>query len=300
MLFDDRRIRFVHEVIKCGGVRAAADKLHLDPSIVSRQIARAEADFGMPLFERLGRSMKPTAAGKLLFTYYREHLKHQSDVQADLDDLRGLRSGEVFIVTGEGFVPDLMADPIRMFHAAYPGVLTRIETIAVDSIIVSLAEDVADIGVAYNPPANKEMKSWATRLLPIDLVAARNHPLISLDRPLAIKEIMSYPIGLLTEGFGLRKAVEVVEFMEKVHISPNTVTNSIVALKSFVLSGEGVTFLPRIVVNRECLRGEMAVAPVAHDVFRNAELHVLTRKGRRLAPAASRMITHLVKYIRSI
>jgi DNA-binding transcriptional LysR family regulator len=299
MPFEDRHIRFVYEVIDSGGVRAAAERLNLDPSVVSRHIAQAEASVGMPIFERHGRGLKPTAAGKLLFAYYREHLRHQAAAQAGLEDLFGLRSGEVFIVTGEGFVSDLMIDPIRTFRSAHPGILIRIETSAVDSITKSLIDDATDIGVAYNPSANSEVKSWAKRSLPIDLIAAPNHPLIKLNRSLYIRDILPYPIGLLTKGFGLRKAVDVVEFIERMQINPNTVTNSIAALKSFVQSGDGVTFLPRIVVKQECERGEIAVASVLHDVFRNAELHVLTRKKRKLAPASSRMLKHLVNYVKS-
>src|SRR5437773_741046 len=57
---DDRRVRYLYESAVTGSVRAAADKIELNPSVVSRQIAKLEDELAIPLLERHGRGVKPT------------------------------------------------------------------------------------------------------------------------------------------------------------------------------------------------------------------------------------------------
>lgn len=61
----DKRAAYLHEVSSCGGVRAAAEYLHINPSAVSRHIRRLEEELGLALVERQGRHVHLTEAGHL-------------------------------------------------------------------------------------------------------------------------------------------------------------------------------------------------------------------------------------------
>src|SRR5476649_2103037 len=57
-------LRTFLEVARVEHLGRAAEALQADPSTVSRKIARLEQEVGVPLFERIGRSIRLTQAGK--------------------------------------------------------------------------------------------------------------------------------------------------------------------------------------------------------------------------------------------
>jgi DNA-binding transcriptional LysR family regulator len=61
------RLLLVHRtVVEAGTLTAAAESLGFTVSAVSQQLATLEAQAGTKLFERVGRGVRPTAAGRLL------------------------------------------------------------------------------------------------------------------------------------------------------------------------------------------------------------------------------------------
>ena len=66
-----RLLRYVDEVARVGSIRQAAERLHVAPSAVNRRIQDIEDELGTPIFERLPRGMRLTAAGELFVRYIR-------------------------------------------------------------------------------------------------------------------------------------------------------------------------------------------------------------------------------------
>ena len=62
------RLRYFHEVVACGSVRGAAEKLDTAASVVSRQIQLLEKELGVALFERRSRGLTPTEAADMLLS----------------------------------------------------------------------------------------------------------------------------------------------------------------------------------------------------------------------------------------
>ena len=108
-LLDHHRLHYLHEAIRRGSVRAAAEALDVNASVISRQIALLEQELGLTLVERLSRGIRATEAGALLVERFRHWQADQADTVAKLRELQGLKRGHVDIVLGEGFVSDLMS-----------------------------------------------------------------------------------------------------------------------------------------------------------------------------------------------
>lgn len=111
----ESRVVYFYEAVRCGTIRAAADALNVAPSAVSRQIGLLETELDATLIERHARGVKPTEAGAQVVEYFREQLAHKDDLLSRLQELRGLRTGHVSVVQGEGFVSDLLAGPMQNF-----------------------------------------------------------------------------------------------------------------------------------------------------------------------------------------
>ena len=92
---DERRAEAVYRVIESGGVRAAAEAMQVDPGAVSRNLAKARAEVGLPLFERRGRGLVPTAGALAIRDYFRERHQLATSLTTQLTAMREAQAGVV-------------------------------------------------------------------------------------------------------------------------------------------------------------------------------------------------------------
>ena len=294
-MIDERRAEVVHRVIKSGGVRAAADAMRVDPAAVSRYLAKARIDVGLPLFERRGRSLVPTTAGLAISAYVEERQKNAGSLMARLDAMRGAEAGVVQMGVGEGYVAALVTDPIRRFLAAHPAARVELQMLAVDQIVAGLGAGTLDIGMAFNPAPATQMKLWARRAVHVQLIAPAGHPLLQSKRPLTLSDISGHAVGLFQPGYGLRKLVQSAEYLEGTRLEPVLETNSLSALRHFLLAGAGVTFLARSSVELECEAGLLGCARLKADLFAQSEVHLFTRDGAGTMPVVARLLELIIE-----
>lgn len=112
-------------VVETGSIMAAATRLNLTQPGVTRRVQNLEEHLGVALFERPGKPLRPTLAG-------REAYEHGRRVVQAIDDLRsGAAPGGA--VRGEmrlGVTPDLseplLAAPVDSLRAAFPELMLRL------------------------------------------------------------------------------------------------------------------------------------------------------------------------------
>src|SRR5215216_743081 len=96
-MLDIRRLRVLRAVVDTGSMAGAADELGYTPSAVSQHLATLEREAGVPLLERVGRGVRPTAAGALLAEHAAEVLGRLTAAEAALADLVAGRAGRLAV-----------------------------------------------------------------------------------------------------------------------------------------------------------------------------------------------------------
>lgn len=292
--FQDSRARYLYEAVSCGSVRAAADKLGIVPSAVSRQIGLLEEALGLALLERHRTGVVPTEAGQLILDYHRQHTAHQHDMLAKVDALRGLHSGAVSVVSGEGFAQELVDGPIRHFRQQHPGVSVSLEIYGTTEIMRRVREDEAEIGLVYYPPADSHITARGTARQPMHAIVHPGHPLAGTAQT-SLQELTQWPIALLQGVYGIRQLVEYAEHTDKIRLSPTLTSNLISVLIAFVQTGQGVTLLPPCSVTAELEHGRVCAIPIHNPALQHAEMQLITRTGRHLSPAANRFLQYCMQ-----
>lgn len=296
---DFKRVRYLYEAVTQRSVRAAADSLDMNPSVVSRQIAKLEEELGLALIERHGRGVKPTEAGQALVDYYRQQSAVQDDVVTKLHELRGLGQGHIDLVLGEGFVSDLMAEPMQDFWRRHPGLTVTMHLAGTNEVMRMVAEDAAHIGLVYNPPVNSGIRSRAAIRQPMCVITPPGHPLTQLARQPLLRQVCAHPMALMHGSFGTRQVIEMAAQVERIRLTPKLTTDSISVLKHFVRSDLGVSLLPAFAVAQEVDAGQLVATAVDHRVLGSAEAHIVTRLGRQLSPASNQLLLQLMARMRA-
>ena len=291
-MLQENRIVYLYEAVRRGTVRAAADALSIAPSAVSRQISLLEDELGMSLIERHKRGVSPTEAGKLLLEYHREQRSHQSDVLTKLQELRGLRRGTIKVTMGEGFVSEMVGDPVKQFCLKYPGISLVLNIGGTNEVMHDVATDEADIGLVFNPPADPKIVSRAVSKQPLYAIVGPNFPLLGKQDSVSLADLSSYPLAMTHSAYGTRQLFNAAMMMEKTWLTPLVTTNSFVLLKHFVKSELGFTLIPRFAAATELANGELFCMPVDNPLLAGSEAHLITRTGRQLSPAADRLLQY--------
>ncbi len=292
-VLDDHRLRYLYEAIRLGSVRAAADAMGVNPSVVSRQISQLEKDLDLRLIERLGRGVRATEAGALLVDRFRRWSAEREDTLAKLREIQGLQRGHLDIILGEGFVSDLMSGPLLAFWRRYPRLTMAFHVGGTDEVIRSVVDDRSHMGLVYHAPSDPRLRVNASIRQPICLIARPDHPLAQAGRPARLAEIARCSLGLMQSNYGVRQIVSLAEAADQVGLSPQLTTDSMYVLRAFAKADMGVTLLPAFAVESDLADGSLVAVPIDSPLLMAGEAQLVTRAGRELPAAASQLLRYL-------
>ena len=274
-----RQLRVFEAVARHLSVTRAAEELHLTPPAVSIQIRLLEGHAKAPLFERLGRGMRLTAAGEAALGRAREILGLVRDAEEAIAGLGSIEQGllDVGVINaGDYFFPWL----ITAFRAGQPRGALRITVANREELLAHLAGHRVDLAVMSLAPSQPEFEAVPFAPHPHVIVAAPSHPLVR-KRSVALEDVAREPLITREPGSATRLAMEqafaesgVVPRVEMEIASNETIKQSVAA-------GFGVGFLSAHAVRQELALGRLSVIHVeGFPVMR--QWYVVHRRDRRL------------------
>jgi len=295
-----KRLSYLYEAVTMGTIRAAADKLDIAPSAISRQISLLEKELACILIERHRKGVTPTEAGSILLQFYRESLSAEETCVSKLQALLGLQRGHIKLAMGDGFVGDLMLGPLSEFSRLYPELTLSISTGGSNEVIRQVEEDEAHIGLVFHPSSHPRIRSQVISCQPMYIIVSPDHPLANQSRPMQLKELLEYPVGLAESRFGVRQLLAMAEFQQKIRFDPILTTDSFTVLKNFARSNMGFTFLPYFVVSKEVKDGHLIAIPIDNTLLSSGEAHIVTRLGRHLSQGPNELLQHMKSWMKAL
>lgn len=289
-------IRYFYEVSRSESIRAAAERLHIAPSAVSRQIAQLEDELGHALFERRAGGIQLTLAGRIASEHFRRILLNVDAVRERLDELKDLRRGRVRIATVEGAVAHLLSRAIEDFHAVYPEVTFEVVISGTSAAVDAVLKGDADLFIAFNVQPNPEIRVIAQIVQPLYAVVGASHPLNGAEA-LTLHELAKARIGTLTEGHGIRMLLDAA--FNRIGLVPQRtiVSNSIEALKTFVQRGICITLMPQFAAQRELDAGLLRLIPVRELELISAPLTIGTWRDQPTSRSADELVARIQRLL---
>lgn len=272
-------LQYFKEVIRCGSIRQAAEQNNITPSALSRQIQKLERSYGAPLIERLPSGVRLTAAGEVFLQHTSGILRDLDRVRTLIDDLRGLRRGELNIWAVEGVVAELLAPTIARFSAKYPDIVFNITVSDSHQIQLALMRDEADIGMTFNGLERAEIQQIAKVRLPQHAILSSAHPLAE-RKSLKLSDLKDYPVALQEKTFGVRRLVDQAMRDSHVTLRHAMTSNSIEMSKALARTGAAITFLHTAAVSAECKAGHLRAIPMDDPILSQATTELCVHRDR--------------------
>ncbi|WP_145508835.1 LysR family transcriptional regulator [Yersinia alsatica] len=250
---DLRRFITLKTVVEEGSFVRASRKLCCTQSTVTFHIQQLEQELSMQLFEKIGRRMLLTEAGKNLMPHVYELTRVMAGIrQAAQQDTEP--TGELRVATGETLLAYKMPQVLQRFKMKAPKVRLSLQSLNCYVIRDALLADEADLGVFYRVGNDDTLHMTNFGEQELVLVASPLLKEMDFTRPnqhLPVSFIINEPQCIFRQLFEstLRQRSITLE---------NTIELwSIESIKRCVASNLGVTFLPRFTVEKELQSGEL-------------------------------------------
>ncbi len=216
----------------------AAKALYMTQPAVSMQIRQLEAQVGLPLFERSGKRMCLTEAGRELLRCSHDIRRQLEETGHVLDELKGLKRGHLSLTmasTANYFAPRLLA----AFCNRHPGVQVRLSVANRDGLLRALEDNDSDIVIMGKPPAGMPVRDEIFMENPLVVIAAPTHSLCNRSR-IPLRELGRHAFIVRERGSGTRAAVERFLARHEIELTVSMEMNSSEAIKQAVQAGLGL------------------------------------------------------------
>ena len=279
-----RQLKIFEAVARHLNYTRAAEELFLSQPAVSMQIKQLEEGLGQPLFEKMGKKVYLTDAGKEVYRYSQAISSQLNEMQIVMEEMKGLQYGKLTLTvasTANYFVPTLLG----AFNKRHKGVTVDIAVTNRENLLKALAANTTDFAIMGQPPEGLELEAHPFMKNPLVVLAAPDHPLAG-QRHISLDKLAEETFIMRERGSGTRAARERF-FAERGGISfrKTMEMNSNEAIKQAVQAGLGLGVLSIHTLEVELMLKRLVVLDVdGFPIMRN--WYIVHRQGKRFSAIA--------------
>jgi len=241
----------------------AAERLNLSPPAVFAQIQQLEVELGEKLYERAGRRLVLTPAGRLLLDYCRRLMLVHDEAVGAVRELSGVQRGSLYLGCGPHISVSIVPHLLRAYLASYPNVELRLITGNDHMLFEDLHAGKVDLILMNLPVDGTDLVQdslWRYELVfvvPPDDPAAKQVTVSAAE--LAARPFIMYQRSVVIET-AIRQFCVAVGFEPKL-VMQNDQADSI---KELVKLGLGISLLPLWSVSEDVRRGTLSTLRLAN------------------------------------
>lgn len=241
------QLRYFAKVADLGNVTRAAEACHVSQPSLSQQIAKLERELGQPLFERLGRGVRLTEAGKLFKRYSDQILSLTEDARTRVSDEPD--SGRISLAAIPTVAPYYLPGALSRFAKECPKARVEIVEETTGNILRLLAEGDIDLAIVALPIQAEHVHTRTLFTEELLAVLPSRHPLAAKPK-VSLKDLVLEPFVVLNEAHCLTG--NTMSFCARHSASPLVTARShqLLTVLELVRLGQGVSLVPAMAVPR--------------------------------------------------
>ena len=190
-----RQVDYVLAVVDRGSFTKAAASLHVTQPSLSDGIRRLEAELGVRLFHRLGRSVELTDAGRAFVGPARQLSRSRNAVLESVAGVQSLQTGIVDFVALSTLAADPLGELVGRFRKAHPGISVQIAAPEdVGSVDAMVLDGRCELGLTELPARREELVSVSLGRQEIVAVCPPRDATLGSGPPLA-REAPRHAVG---------------------------------------------------------------------------------------------------------
>jgi DNA-binding transcriptional LysR family regulator len=274
-----------------GSLRGAARRLGVTQPTLTKAIRELERELGTPLFERTGRGVVPTPAGRILHEHASAATRELGRAVERIGELTDGTSGELRVAAIPLAVMVLMPETVRTFCERWPDVRLHVNEELYMAQLARLRRGEVDLAIGPMPEILAPGEFDVQPLMPITMrvMVRRGSP---LHGPATLRE-------LANERWVYTSASGMTGYARQMYEShgldaprAGAIVDSTLSLLTLIASADFVGLVPEPIARHPMVEPWMRVLPTREAPF-TTMLASLTRKGRVVAPVVREFGVHL-------
>jgi LysR family cyn operon transcriptional activator len=270
----------------------AAAASFVTQSTLSQQVKQLEEELGMLMFDRVGKHVRLTEAGKVFLVHARQILLDVKKSRQAIFELNNLIVGDLRIGSTYAF-SSMLLPALAPFSSMYPGIKIIVEYGTAGELEHKLKQAELDVIVAFHDQSDNvglEMEPlFSSRIM---MVVAHTHPLAKLKK-ISLTELGKIELILPSKGFSSRDLLDELFSKKKIQPLIKIEMNDVHSLLSMVNEGHWAT-----IINEKAIiqwDGLTAVPIAGKEYFKQA--FILWEKGVYRKKSATLFIEELIKIL---
>ncbi|MFZ5969920.1 MAG: LysR family transcriptional regulator [Bacillota bacterium] len=250
---DHKQLKTFLTIVRLQSFTLAAQNLNYAQSTVTTQIQLLEKEFGVRLFERLGHNISLTPEGKRLLPLAEQILKLSNDAKSVINN-SDVPSGTLSIGAVESLCVMRLPKILKEYRLRYPTVELVLKFGNSTDFLRFLKENTIDMAFFLEKKITEE--DFITELEfpePMVLLSSPEHPFAQKES-IFPEDLAGEPLILTETGCSYRALLE--NMLMQYEIKPRSVieTGNVQLIKQLAMSGLGITLLPLVAVEEECIQ----------------------------------------------
>jgi LysR family hydrogen peroxide-inducible transcriptional activator len=243
------QLRYVCAIADTGNFSRAAERCQVAQPSLSQQVLKLEEDLGVKLFDRLGRSIRLTEAGRAFIPHARAILEQMDVARSSVAEKHADLRGSVTVGVIPTIAPYLMPGYTAGFAKKFPDAKLRIIEETTSVLIDGLRDLSIDAAILALPLRHKDLELFPIRTEPLFAVLKKNHPRASA-RSMSLKELRGEPFVMLRDGHCFRDLS--INTCARARVTPKIAFESgqFSSLLGMVAAGVGVSLIPEMAIDR--------------------------------------------------
>jgi DNA-binding transcriptional LysR family regulator len=241
------------QIVRTGSFSKASECVFRSPSAISHQIKNLEQELEIKLFKRLGKTIRLTEEGKILFDISDRFFNDLDKIKRMFEDMQQSQAGSLVIITSSAIITYTLPNVVKMFLHEFKKIKFKLITCSITSEIPRMiveGEAHFGIGPRINTSFRKNLNFIPWKSFDKILITAKGHPL-SKKSVIKLADIAKYPIILYREGTVMRQSVE--EAFDHNELSYEIIMEMDVAenIKKYVEMGVGLSIVSSLTLTPE-------------------------------------------------
>ncbi len=245
MEFD--QVKGFYFVAKLGSFTAAASRLYLTQPAISLQVKALEKEIGERLFDRVGRKIRLTPAGRAIFSEAEDLVGKLDEIQHIAAELKSLDRGCLALGASDTTSIHVLPDLLRKFVERHPNVELSISSLFSSEVVRRVLDREVDLGIVtlpVNDPKLEVIRLFRQRLV---CIVAPSHRLAARKR-IEIEEIGKERLIQLEKGSSMREQICNAIGAGSNLKEPAMELSNFEIIKRYVSVGLGVAVVPEAAV----------------------------------------------------
>jgi len=265
----------------------AAERLYRTQPAVSIAVRKLEDWVGQPLFVRGSGARTLTDAGVLLSEYADRMLNLREEIRKGMQELRGLKRGQVSIGVNESSIHALLP-ALDRYRQRYPGIQIRVHRVFSRDVPREVMNHHLDIGVISYLPEERELEAVEFYRDSLVMIVWPGHRL-SRRRDVSISDLGQETFVAHIVESPYRQRVVQLFARHRIPLRMEMELPTIESIKRFVEMKRGVAIVPQMCAEREVAAGSLRALKIRQmRVVR--KLYLVYRRDRPLTAAAQAMV----------